>query len=363
MTETASPSPDTTHRPQELVLLGDGQAHLEVLAQLAERPLAGTVVTLITPHTQHVVTHMVPGYVAGLYDLAHCVVPLQALVQRSGVRWLQGNVTTLDSKAQCIALDGDRTIRFDWLSINTDLVQDREAVEKALPGATEHALFTRPVEAFISLWPRVVAMAATRPLRIAVIAGGASGFQLALAVRHRLPHCSVTLICGDQLPGAKQSPAIALRMQTLLKQRGVTVLQDVVVGMNGESVQLGCGADLACDVPLLGTSLQAPAWMEASGLVLNEAGSVAVDQFHRATSHGRVFATQDTGDTLAFNLKAAAAGFAPKAASEPSLGFRVLACGNRYAIGRWKQFTFGGWWLWQLKAWADRRMVARYSHG
>ncbi len=364
MTVATNAHPSPAHQTQQLVLLGAGHAHLHILSQLAAQPLAGTVVTLIAQQPRQIHASMVPGYVAGHYALNDCEIALEPLVRGSGIRWMQRSITAVDPQQQTVQLDDGSTVAFDWLSVNCGTVQDRESVERKLPGAREHALFVRPVEAFAALWPRVAEMGDAQPLRIAVIGAGDLGFELALAVRHRLPASAVTLVCGPVPPGANHSPAVQQRMQMVLKQRRVTVLQDVAVGMQADSVQLGCGADLACDVPLLATRGRAPQWMVDSGLALDAQGFLAVDAYHRSTSHSRVFAALDAGTrvdrTLAHNLAAAMAGTALKLHQPPDASLHLLSCGGRYAIGTWRSFSAQGWWLWWLQNRIDRRFVARY---
>lgn len=379
MTVAANPSPSPAHQPQQLVLLGAGHAHLSILSQLAAQPLAGTVVTLIAPQPRQMVASMVPGYVAGHYTLQDCEIALEPLVRRSGVRWIQHNVAGVNAQQQTVQLGDGSTVPFDWLSVNTGTVQDRESIERELPGAREHALFARPVDAFANLWPRAAEMGDTRALRIAVIGAGAAGFELALAVRHRLPACAVTLVCGPVPPGANHSSAVQQRLLAILKQRKVTLLQDVAVGMRADSVQLGCGADLACDVPVLATRGLAPQWLADSGLALDAQGFPAVDVCQRSTSHSRVFAPMDAstradrtlarsgahaahaGAALVHNLAAAMAGTALTPHQPPAASLNLLSCGDHYAVGTWRSFSAQGWWLWWLKNQIDRRFVARYS--
>jgi len=379
MTVAASQNPSPAHRPQQLVLLGTGIAHLQLLSQLNALPLPGAVVTLIAPQRRQIVASMIPGFVAGNYSLDDCVIPIEPLVQRSGIRWLQHHVTAVDAQQQTVQLDDGSTVAFDWLSVNNGLIQDRESVERALPGAREHALFIRPVEAFAALWPRVAEMGDARPLRISVIGAGAGGFEMALAVRQRLPTCAITLVCGHQPLGASHSPGLQQRLQAILKRRNITVLQDVAIGMKADSVQLGCGADLACDVPMLATRGQAPHWLAESGFALDDQGFLAVDMCQRSTSHSRVFAPADAssrmdrplarstvhaaraGAVLADNLAAALAGSALEAYQPPHPSLNLLSCGEKYAVGTWKQFSAQGWWLWWLKDRIDRRSVARFA--
>ncbi|MFZ2325992.1 MAG: hypothetical protein WAW73_03670, partial [Rhodoferax sp.] len=165
MTVAASPTPHSAQGPQQVVLLGAGHAHVQTLVQLAAQPLPGTVVTLVTPYPRQMYSGMVPGFMAGHYALEDCVIPLEPLVQRGGIRWVQQSVVGMDAQKQTVLLDDGSTLRFDWLSINTGPTQDRDVLERAMPGAREHALFVRPIEAFGALWPRVAEMGDARALR------------------------------------------------------------------------------------------------------------------------------------------------------------------------------------------------------
>lgn len=379
MTAQPGHTPPPPSKTQQLVLLGAGHAHLQVLAQLAAQPLAGAMVTLINPHQQLLYAGMVPGFVAGHYPLEQCAIPLEPLVQRSGIRWIERSAVAINAQKQVIQLDDGSTLPFDWLSVNTGPVQERERSEREMPGAREHGLFVRPMDAFSVLWPRVVEMGESRALRIAVIGGGAGGIELALAARHRLPNASITLVCGTEPPGSAYPAKIQQRLLSVLKKRGVTVLQDVAVSLKAGAVQLGCGAELACDVPVLALGAQAPQWLEGSGLALDADGFLAVDMYQRSTSHSRVFAAGDVstrmdrplarnavyairaGNTLAHNLAAALAGAALKPHQPPATTLQLLSCGGRTAIATWGQFSVQGWWVWWLKNWINRRFVARFA--
>jgi len=78
----------TVQGTQQLVLLGAGTAHLQLLAHLAVQPLPQTQVVLVTPHPSTLIPGMLAGLVAGHYTLDDCAVALEPLVQRSGIRWM-----------------------------------------------------------------------------------------------------------------------------------------------------------------------------------------------------------------------------------------------------------------------------------
>ncbi|WP_081708595.1 FAD-dependent oxidoreductase [Rhodoferax saidenbachensis] len=386
MTDAAAPNfaepshfgPSHGYQPRQMVLLGAGHAHVHVLKALAANP-PGVRITLVTPHPLQMYSGMVPGYVAGHYGLDDCVIPLEPLVRRGGIRWLQRSVKALDASAQTVTLDDGSTLHYDWLSVNTGPVQSRTQLERSMPGIREHGLFVRPVEAFAALWPKVVDMGATRALRVAIIGAGAGGIELAFAVRHRLPTAAVTLVTGTTPVAANYPEAVQKRLLVLLKKHKITVLQDVAVGIQADEVRLACGAGLACDVPLIATGTQPPDWLADSGLRLDEQGFIAVDKYQRSTNHHQVFAAGDVstridrnlarsgvyavraGPALARNLGAAVAGREPESHEPPMFTLSLLSCGKRYAVASWGNYSAQGRWVWWLKNWIDRRFVAQYT--
>ena len=369
------------YQPRQLVLLGAGPAHLEVLASLATRPLIGVRITLVMAHPRQTHPAMLPGFVAGHYALEDCAIPLEPLVRRGGVRWLQRSAKALDADQKVVTMDDGSTLAYDWLSINTDSIQSREQAELTIPGARTHGLFVRPYEAFGALWPRVVEMGVAKALRIAVIGAGATGLELACAIRHRLPNSAVTLVTGPLPLGAEYSEPVQQRVHAVLKKRGITVLQDVVTAIEADEVRLGCGASLACDVPLLANGVQAPPWLARSGLALDAEGFVAVNPYQQSTSHSNVFAAGEVctredhplprnavyaaQDSVALqhNLAATIAGLALKEHRPPERALHLLTCGGRTAIGTWGKYVIQGHWVWWLKNWIDLRFVAKYRSG
>jgi pyridine nucleotide-disulfide oxidoreductase family protein len=371
------------HAPAEkhLVLLGVGHAHVHVLSTLSAKPFAGVQVTLVAPYQRQLYSGMVPGFVAGHYALEDCVIPLEPLLKNTGVQWLPRSVAALDANARTITLDDGSDIGFDYLSVNTGPVQDRKQIEAALPGAHEHGLFLRPVETFGALWPRVIALAQSRNLRVAVVGGGAAGIELAMAIRHRLPASSVTLVSGAVKVASNYPVGVQRRLAAALVQRHITALPEFAVGIGSGEVFLQSGARLACDVPLIATGAQAPAWLADSGLALDSNGFIAVDACQRSTSHVQVFAAGDVstrvdrtlprsgvyavraGPALLKNLTAVLAGSKPSPYNPPSNSLNLLSCGDRYAIASWGNYSAQGRWLWWLKDWIDRSFIKRYLRG
>ncbi len=356
--------------PRQLVLLGAGPVHRQVLRAWADQPLAGVKITLVTAQTHPWYAPRLAGFVAGHWSAEECQWALEPLVQRSGVQWLRTSVRALDANARTAVLDDGRTLSFDWLSVNVPGVQNRDLTDLALPGAREHALFVHPLAAFGTLWPQVLALSATRPLRFTVVGAGVTGCELALALQHRVPNASVTLLSGQHGPLARCVPGLQTRMLQLLKQRKITVLKDRAMAVTATTVQLGCGAALASDATVLATGVQMPRWLAESGLAQDGQGHVAVDDYQRSSSYPHVFVTGAlgsggpladqgtaalaTGASLARNLAASVAGQPLTVQPQPKPEWQIVTCGSRNALGSGRGFVFQGAWVWWLARWRDQ---------
>ncbi len=367
---------------KHLVLLGAGHAHVHVVknyAQLARHGAMPPQITLVSPYPRQLYSGMLPGFIAGHYGLAQCGIELEPLLAGTPIRLILRSAVALDAAASKITLDNGTVLGFDWLSVNTGPVQDRQRLETQMPGVREHGLFVRPIEAFGALWPRVAELAQTQALRLTLVGGGAAGIELAMAIRHRLPGAALTLLTGGSSLAASYPRAVQRRVAGALKDRNITVLVDAAISFAAAEVQLASGARLACDVPLIATGAQAPAWLQGSGLALDGQGFIAVDACLRSTSHPQVFAAGDVssrtdrplprsgvyavraGAALAVNLEAALSGQALKRHQPPAHTLNLLSCGTREAIASWGPLSAQGRWVWWLKDRIDRGFIRRYQ--
>jgi NADH dehydrogenase FAD-containing subunit len=350
---------------KQLVLLGAGLSHIHLLSTLTAQRLASVQTTLITPSPRTMYADMLPGFVAGRYTFDDCAVALAPLLSGTDVQRLTRPAVALDLTARTVSLDDGSSVPFDVLSVNAEPAQDRQLIEKAVPGAREHALFARPLDAFGMLWPQVVALAQNRALRVTVIGGGRVAVELAFAVAQRLKGSSVTLLCGHTPVGAWGTPKLQARIAQTLKSRGITVMQERATGISAGEVRLSNGARLTCDVPIMTVGMHPPAWLQDSGLALDAQGHIAVDAYQRAAHHPQVFAANDANrqvnTALTDNLRAVLAGVEPRTAQPPPRSLEFLACGGQQAMASWGNYCLQGRWVGWLKARADRALIQQYS--
>jgi pyridine nucleotide-disulfide oxidoreductase family protein len=365
---------------KRLMLLGGGHAHVHVLQQMAREPLPGVQAVLVTPFARQVYSGMVPGLVAGHYAAHECAIALEPLARAARVELALASAAALDAAQRTVTLADGRSAHYDVLSIDVGGTQSREA----LPGAKEHALFVRPIEHFMRLLDDVLALAEKRVLDVVVVGGGAGGFELAMALQHRLAgggdeRARVCLVAGEAsvLPGYPEG--VRRRALAALKRARITLFNQPCVEVAAGHVVLASGARLACDVPVMAVPVSPPPWLAASGLALDEAGFVATGPTLQSTSHPEVFAAGDVaarvdaphprsgvyavraGPPLALNLRRHLAGGELARYRPQRRSLNLLSCGERRAIVAWGDVSLEGGWAWAWKNHIDRRFIARYG--
>ena len=368
---------------KRLLLLGGGHAHLLVLRALVQQPIVGAEVMLLTPGRELTYSGMVPGVVAGHYGREECRIALAPLAAAAGVKLVEAQATALDADARRVHLADGRSAEYDVLSLDTGSVQSRDS----LPGAREHGLFVRPVEAFVELQQQLADLARQRPLNVVVLGGGAAGFELALAWQHRLQRVSadsrVALLSGDGEALAGYAPAVMAAGARALARRRITVFRERAVALQAGAVVLASGARVACDAAVVATGAEAAPWLAGSALALCPRGFVLTGPTLQSTSHPEVFAAGDVatrqdspharsgvhavraGPALALNLQRFVGG-GPLVPYQPQARtLNLLSCGSRSAITVWGGLSLGelpfGRLAWWCKDRIDRGFIARFA--
>ena len=336
---------------RHLVLVGAGFAHLKLLAHLRQSMPADLGVTVITREQEYVQPVLFTQAIALGRNVERSTVDIAALLQKTSVRWLRQNAQTIRATEKKLLLDDGRTLHFDWLSIDLEPVQNRDMVERQLPGARANGLYLHPHENFCNLWLRVAAMAADKPMRVALVAAtpdsagpvGSVTLELALAIAQGFKGSALTLITTSQQL-AFGTAVFQSQIQGLLRHSNITVLPDAVSAIQPGEITLASGARLACDVPLLVTPADTPLLLLSSDLHRDTGGQIDLDGWQRASGHAHVFVPRNLsrfavttwlrGLTDTFNGRPLAARAAAPA-QVPGSGPHYLGCGNGKTLVVW----------------------------
>ena len=359
---------------RDIVLLGGGHAHVQVLKAFGMTPQPGLRLSIVAREAQSPYSGMLPGHVAGWYPAEEMHIDLVRLAAFAGARFVAAEATGLDLAAGCVEFAGRPPMRFDVLSINTG----------GTPGGLAASAFVTPVKPigrFLPAWRRLLADGP--PAHLTIVGGGPGGVELALAIAHRHPDIRCTLVeAGPTLLGGL-SRGMSRRLRKALLGRGVEVLEAfrVIRAENGR-VAAEDGREFATDHVLSATGVEAPAWPAQAGLAVDAAGFVEVAACLRSTSHPNVFAVGDVagmagaqatplpksgvyavrqGPVLAANLRAVATGHALRRYRPQRRTLAIVGLGDGRAVAGRGAWHAGGAWAWRWKQWLDRRFMARFA--
>lgn len=364
---------------RQLLLIGGGHSHVEVIRRFGAAPEPGVAVTLVSPDRHTAYSGMLPGHVAGHYTRAECHIDLDALCRAAGVRRIAGTAGSLDLKQRLAHCADGVEQRYDVLSIDAGSAPALDAI----PGARSHGLPLRPVARFLEGWQALRAAAHGSGLRIAVVGSGAAGVEIALAMQHRLalddaPAQFALIGTGSALLSG-HARGVQRRFERILRERGIALrLGAPVARVEADGLWLTDGQRVAADTVVWATGAAAPDWPHASGLQTDADGFIAVDEHLQSLSHPGVFAAGDIasmsgashpksgvyavrqGPPLAENLRRALRGESLLRYKPQARALALISTGDRYAVASYGTFAVGGRWVWRWKDYIDRGFVARY---
>jgi selenide, water dikinase len=372
----------------DIVLVGGGHAHVQVLRAFAIRPEPGVRLTLIARELATLYSAMLPGVVAGFYTPEEAHIDLMRLAAATGARLIHAEAVGLDRAHKRVLLADRPPLPYDVVSIDVGITPALTPIA----GAGEHAIAVKPIGRFMSKFEALLARCRSSdgPRRIGAIGGGASGVELLLAVRARLlndldlfgRHLSAPsfalVTAGELLETHNRRVRDAFRH--LLRSRGVELYEHRrALAVTADAIELEGGSAVDADAVLVATDAVAPGWFGETGLQLAPGGFIAVDNTLQTLNDPDVFAAGDcaaliatprekagvfavrSGPPLTANLRRRARG-RPPTAWRPQRGhLTLISTGERHAVASRAWFKAEGAWVWRLKDFIDRRWMRMYQ--
>lgn len=365
----------------ELVLVGGGHAHVQVLRGLAMRPLPGAHVTLVVDDPVAVYSGMVPGFVAGQYRRDELEIDVRPLARRAGVAVVVARATGVVASERRIEVEGRAPLHYDTASFDVGST----VAGLDLPGVRDFALATRPIGRFVAEIDAAVArMRSANRARVVVCGAGAGGVELAFALRARLAReglrdASIALVDAATrlLPNLAQR--VGERVEREARARGIDLrLSTRAAAVEQRAIVLEDGERIPFDALIWATGAASQSLFAASALPTDERGFVRVRATLQVEAHDALFAAGDCarfdpdlpkagvyavrqGPILDRNLRARVTGAALRA-YRPQRDFLVLLnLGDGAALGtKWGRAVAGP----RVFAWKDRidrRFVERFQ--
>ena len=368
---------------RDLLLVGGGHAHAILLQMWAMRPLPGVRLTLVNPGPTALYSGMLPGLVAGHYQLSDLEIDLVRLARRAGARLVLDRVFDIDPANGSARLGARSPIRFDIASIDMGVSSGLATLE-----APSGLFPVKPLETFAPAWEQFIAAvrAGESSPEARVVGAGLGGVELAMAMAWRLrASCAasarprvVLLERADQILPAGP-PALRRRLLRALKASGVEIRTGVDIdGVEAGVIQLASGEALSSGFVAATAGARPAAWLVSTGLALHD-GFVRVDHSLRSTSHGNIFASGDIahleesprpkagvyavrqGPVLFENLRAVLSGGPLKAFHPQGDHLKLVSLGGKAALAEKWGIVLSGTPLWPLKNRIDRSFMARLN--
>ncbi len=371
-----------THRRRRLLLIGAGHAHAGVLRSIAEMPIPGVEIILVSPSPGVPSSGMLPAWLAGHYRWDEICIDFPSLCRRAGAQFLLDTVSAIDPDANQVTLASGAVLNYDFISLNIGptLVPPAHAGFKLIP--------LRPLYQLQQPWQdlqdQVGQLAPGSKFAVLMVGAGAAGVESILAMQHALSALAPQVQWRFTLAGAGSeilngiAPIAAHRLERRLAQRGIHVVRNFsALRCEGDAVLADDGRALKADCVFWATAAEAHRWPRASALLVDKAGFVRINHTLRSISHPNVFAVGDCaswdtplpkagvfavrmGPVLAHNLRAAFAG-------EPLLPYRpqrrfltLIGTGDENAVASWGIVGFEGKWVWRWKQRIDQRFLAAH---
>jgi len=372
----------------DIVLVGGGHSHVDVLKRFGMKPEPGVRLTLVTRDLLTPYSGMIPGYIADHYSEAEAHIDLRPLAAFANARVIHAAATGLDLDTNFVQVAGRPPVAFDFVSIDTGSTPSTAHIVGA-----EHGLPVKPIDRFLEAYHRLTdeIRGHDGPFHITIAGGGTGGVELTLALSHRLRTAATSLgkVPSDfqfaiveaedtLLPG--YNDAARRKLTHALSDRGIVVRTGAKVErVAPDTVTLSNGETLTSHKTILVTSAGPPVWLADSDVARDERGFVRVNDQLRSPSHTRLFAVGDAasmdghrlpkagvyavrqGPYLAENLRRAARSELLRTYRPQGQTLALITTGNRYAIAARGPLAFEGEWVWRWKDWIDRRWMKKYK--
>lgn len=361
-----------TPQLKDLVLVGGGHAHVQVLRSFRLRPMPGVRLTLVTRELETPYYGRIAGLVSGRHSFEQSHIDLARLCAWSGARLIAAEAMGIDRTRRRVLLKDRPPLAYDVLSLDVGAAPSLAG----LPGAERHAIAVKPIAAFGRRWLEFAERVQQwqGPLGVVVVGGGAGGVELALALDHTLrriakaAQVTVTLVTRQEILIEMAEPARE-RMRALLRRRRLGLIEHKAASrIDAGRLDLETGEWLAFDAAFLATEGAAQPWFADTGLMLDDKGFIAIDQALR-TSDPAIFATGDCatvpterrpksglqarrqGPPLAANLRRALAGRRPKRRKPPGPLLSVVGTADGGALATRGEWAIESGWA---RLWKDR---------
>lgn len=352
---------------KKLVLAGGGHGHVYVVKRLIHEMPKDLEVIMVSDAKNHLYSGMIAGYLEDLYSLDEVTHKVEALCQQAGVQFIEDRITKIDHDQQLV-YGHKGSYAYDYLGMDLG-----SSAVKHPNFHSEHLHYVKPATNLVTLKEKLVH--GNYP-RIAIVGGGASGVEIAFAIRKNNQETEILLFNSSEQPVAnfnQTSQDLVYRAfdKDRIRYFGntfVNCIQDKTICTDTDQYE----ADLIiCALGVTGVDvefkgfqtdeknyLQANAQLQVADNAYALGDMIYIPEYPYITKAG-VYAVRES-PIYYHNLMASIQGDKKlRSFIAPESYLAILNTGNRTAISDNKQRTFHGRLPFEVKNWIDKHFMKR----
>jgi len=366
--------------PKRLVLAGGGHAHMMVLAGLHRFVGRGHEVTVVQPSPCHYYSGMGPGMLGGHYSPEEIRFATRHVVEKQGCRFVLDRVVRVDPASRTIHLEKEGTLPYDVVSFNVGSNVPRSIVTDE----GENIFTVKPIERLQTAQQKILATAAERTMKIAIVGGGASAVEIAgnawaLTRGPDLKPAEIKVFARTALMAKFPRRVRALAIESLTRRNIGIAEQSAVSTIHAGGVELESQELYPAELIFIAVGVHPPSLFKQSGLPVGPDGGLLVNRFLQSVDHPEIFGGGDCiyfrerpldkvgvyavreNPVLLHNLLAALEGGQLMEFDPGGDYLLIFNLGDGTGIFRKKFVTFNGRAAFWLKDYIDRKFMRKFQ--
>ena len=374
-----------------IVLLGAGHTNAHVLRMWKMKPIENAQLVCVSNYPIATYSGMMPGVLAGQYDIPDMEIDLVRFCASAGVRLVLGNVTGIDRDQRELQFSDRPPLAYDFLSVG---IGSRPTTNGVDVKDDSKLVAIKPMQTFLERLKthlETITKSPTKP-RIAIVGGGIGSIEIAFCLDRRIKdtpeslglkagqQAEITLVTGSQRVGAGLVESTQNRVKTVFDSHGIQQQTGSrVKSIDGQKLQLADGSSHDFDLIIWATSAVAPELLSTFDLDVDDRGFLKTRPTLQTVADDNIFVVGDSGTMVDFDLPKAGV-FAVRqgpvlwdnlqrsvwqrklVSYQPQQSFlKLINTADGKTIAERGQRSFYGRWCWRLKNRIDQKFMRMYQ--
>ncbi len=277
---------------KDLVLIGGGHSHLNVLKSFTMDKIDGLRITLISDVYETPYSGMLPGFVENDYSLDDIQIDLYKICYHGNFRFINCKVNKIDGNKNLIYFKNRPPLNFDYLSINIGINNDT----KTIKNADKYALKLKPISKIN--YNEIINNLEGK--KVGIIGSGPAGVEISLALKKRYNKIDIFLFTGKSGLLSNYSNSSKNSILKNLTDANINVIwKDEVSEVSKNKIVTKSSKVYLIDRAILSTNGVPPKWLKKTNLVLSREGFIQTNK-KLQTNFNHIFAS---GDIINFSDK------------------------------------------------------------